>query len=76
MDCYDEGGLVHSPEEKAQFHRAMSHLNVGGLHRHFGIPEGKPIPMAKKQEAANSDDPHVAKMGHLAVAMHSWKHKK
>ena len=75
MDCMDKGGEVtHSPEEKAQFHRAMSHLNVGGLHRHFGIPEDKPIPMAKKQEAANSDDPHVAKMGHLAVSMHSWKH--
>ena len=77
MDCMDKGGEVtHSPEEKAQFHRAMSHLNVGGLHRHFGIPEDKPIPMAKKQEAANSDDPHVAKMGHMAVAMHSWKHGK
>ena len=77
VDCMDKGGEVtHSPEEKAQFHRAMSHLNVGGLHRHFGIPEDKPIPMAKKQEAANSDDPHVAKMGHLAVAMHSWKHGK
>ena len=77
MDCMDKGGEVtHSPEEKAQFHRAMSHLNVGGLHRHFGIPEDKPIPMAKKQEAANSDDPHVAKMWHMAVAMHSWKHGK
>jgi hypothetical protein len=76
MDCMDDGGVSHSPAEKAQFHRAMSHLNTGGLHRHLGIPEDKPIPMAKKQEAANSDDPHVAKMGHMAVAMHSWKHGK
>ena len=37
MDCYDEGGKVHTPEEKAHFHRAMSHLNTGGLHRHLGI---------------------------------------
>jgi hypothetical protein len=74
---FDKGGMVeHTSEEKAQFHRAMSHLNTGGLHRHFGIPEGQPIPMAKKQEAANSDDPHVSKMGHLAVAMHGWKHGK
>ena len=72
---YDKGGVVHSSEEKAQFHRAMSHLNAGGLYRHFGIPESQGIPMAKKQEAANSSDPHVAKMGHLAVAMHSWSHK-
>ncbi len=69
----DEGMADHSPEEKAHFHRAMAHLNQGGLHRHFGIPEGQPIPMEKKQEAANSDNPHVKKMGVLAVAMHSWK---
>jgi hypothetical protein len=75
---YDKGGKVnveHSPEEKAHFHRAMSHLHGGALHRHLGIPEGQPIPMAKKQEAANSDNPHVAAMGRMAVAMHGWKHK-
>ena len=76
MDCYDEGGKVHTPEEKAHFHRAMSHLNTGGLHRHLGIDEDKPIPMAKKQEAANSSNPHVAAMGRMAVAMHGWNHKK
>lgn len=74
MDCYDEGGTVHSPEEKAHFHRAMSHLNTGGLHRHLGIDESKPIPLSKKKEAANSDNPHVAAMGRMAVAMHGWKH--
>jgi hypothetical protein len=74
---YDKGGNVeHSPDERAQFHRAMSHLNTGGLHRHFGIPEDQSIPLAKKQEAANSDDPHVAKMGHIAVSMHSWAGQK
>ena len=74
---YDKGGKVnmeHSPKEKSEFHRAMSHLHTGALHRHFGIPEGEPIPMEKKQEAANSNNPHVAKMGHMAVAMHNWKH--
>ena len=77
---YDKGGKVnmgeYSGQEKSEFHRAMSHLHGGALHRHFGIPEDQPIPMAKKQEAANSDNPHVAKMGHMAVAMHSWKHGK
>lgn len=74
MDCYDEGGKVHTPEEKAHFARAMHKLNAGGLHRHLGIPEDKPIPLAKKQAAANSDNPHVAAMGRMAVAMHGWKH--
>src|SRR5208282_4044020 len=58
---YDKGGIVeHSPEEKAHFSRAMHKLHGGALHRHFGIPEGHPIPMAKKEEAANSSNPHVA----------------
>lgn len=64
----------HSPEEKAHFERAMSHLNEGGLHRHFGIPEDELIPEAKKEEAADSDNPHVAAMGRLAVAMSHWHH--
>ena len=74
---YDKGGKVnmeHSPEEKAHFSRAMHKLHGGALHRHFGIPEGEPIPMAKKEEAANSSNPHVAAMGRMAVAMHGWKH--
>jgi hypothetical protein len=74
---FDKGGMVeHTPEEKSHFHRAMSHLNQGGLHRHLGIPEGQPIPLDKKQEAANSDNPHVRKMGVMAVAMHGWKNGK
>jgi hypothetical protein len=72
----DKGGKVgeHSSEEKAHFHRAMSHLHKGALHRHLGIPEGEPIPLEKKQEAANSENPHVAAMGRMAVSMHGWKH--
>lgn len=66
----------HSPEEKAHFHRAMSKLHGGALHRHLGIPEDQPIPLNKKQEAANSSNPHVAAMGRLAVSMHGWSHKK
>jgi hypothetical protein len=66
----------HSAAVHDHFHRAMSHLHEGGLHRHLGIPEGQPIPMEKKQEAANSDNPHVAAMGRLAVAMHGWHHGK
>ena len=66
----------HSSEEKAHFSRSMHKLHGGALHRHFGIAEDKPIPMEKKQEAANSDNPHVAAMGRMAVAMHGWSHKK
>lgn len=75
-NAVEEAMENHSPEEKAHFHRAMSKLHGGALHRHLGIPEDQPIPMAKKQEAANSDNPHVAAMGRLAVAMSGWKHGK
>ncbi len=68
--------MEHSPAEKAHFHRAMSHLHEGGLHEHFGMKKDAPMSMEKKQEAANSDNPHVAAMGRLAVAMHGWKHGK
>ena len=64
----------HSPAGKAHFSRAMHKLHGGALHRHFGIPEGEPIPMAKKEEAANSSNPHVAAMGRMAKAMAGWKH--
>jgi hypothetical protein len=66
----------HSSTEKAHFHRAMSKLHGGALHAHFGISPDKPVPMEKKEEAARSDNPHVAAMGRLAVAMHGWAHKK
>jgi hypothetical protein len=66
----------HSPAEKAHFHRAMSHLHKGGLHRALGIDPDQPIPLEKKQAAANSDNPHTAAMGRLAVSMHGWSHKK
>jgi len=66
----------HSPEEKDHFSRAMHKLHKGALHKHLGIPEDQPIPMEKKEEAAKSDNPHVAAMGRMAVAMHGWKHPK
>jgi hypothetical protein len=73
---YDKGKNMaeHSPEEKAHFHRAMGKLHKGALHEHFGIAADKPIPLEKKQEAANSSNKHVAAMGRMAVAMHGWKH--
>lgn len=60
------------PSERHSFHRAMHSLNKGGLHRHLGIPEGEDIPHAKKVAASNSDNPHVAKMGQMAVNMEKW----
>lgn len=68
--------VEHSPAEKAHFQRSMSKLHTGALHRHFGIAEDSPIPMDKKQEAANSSNPHVQAMGKLALAMHGWSHHK
>jgi hypothetical protein len=64
----------HSESEKRHFHRAMMHLHHGALHRALGIAEDQPIPMEKKQQAANSSNPHMAAMGRMAVAMHGWNH--
>jgi hypothetical protein len=65
----------HTPTERHSFHRAMAHLSHGALHRHLGVAEGEPIPTEKKQEAANSDNPHVAKMGQMALNMEKWNKK-
>lgn len=59
-------------EERHSFHRAMSHLRKGALHRHLGVAEDKPIPHGKKVEASNSENPHVAKMGQMALNMEKW----
>lgn len=63
----------HSEAEKRHFSRAMSKLHSGGLHRALGIPEDENIPLEKKEEAAHSENPHMAAMGRLAVSMHGWK---
>ena len=61
-------------KERKSFNRSMAHLHHGALHRWAGIPEGEEIPKtAKKQEAANSKNPHIASMGRLALAMGGWK---
>jgi hypothetical protein len=75
---YDNGGVVgeHSSEERAHFHRAMSHLHTGGLHRALGVAEDKPLSMEQKKHAAASSNPHMAAMGRLAVAMHGWRGQK
>lgn len=57
-------------------HRALFHLNKGGLHRWAGVPEGEPVPEAKKHEAANSDNPHVRKMGNFALSAEKFHHGK
>lgn len=68
----EEHEQEHTPSEKAHFQRSMSHLHQGALHRHLGIAEGQPIPLEKKEEAAHSDNKHVAAMGRMALAMHGW----
>jgi hypothetical protein len=65
----------HSKSEKDHFHRAMGKLHTGALHRHFGIPEGEPIPEEKKHEAANSSNAHTRAMGLLSLSMEHWKKK-
>jgi hypothetical protein len=56
-------------------HRAAFKVRAGALHRYLGIDESKPIPQNLKQKAADSDNPHVAKMGQFALNSEKW-HKK
>lgn len=56
-------------------HRALKHLNEGGLHRALHVPEDKPIPQDKLEEAKNSKNPHVQHMANFASTMEGW-HKK
>jgi hypothetical protein len=83
---YDKGGVVgdkdtyhhgdYSPTEKSEFHRSMSSLHTGGLHRALGIAEGERIPMAKIEAATHSENAHTRKMATLAKSMKGWKHGK
>jgi hypothetical protein len=65
-----------SATEKSEFHRSMSSLHKGGLHRALGIAEGEKIPMAKIEAAAHSDNGHLKKMAVMAKSMKAWKHGK
>jgi hypothetical protein len=54
-------------------HRALAHLNRGGLHRALGVKEGEKIPADKLEKAKNSDNNHLAKMANFASTMEGWK---
>lgn len=56
-------------------HRALKHLNEGGLHRALHVPEDQTIPESKLEAAKNSKNPHVRKMADFASTMEGW-HKK
>lgn len=69
MDGHNE-----KPMRNVSLHRALAHLNKGGLHRALGVPEGKDIPAEKLAKAKNSTNPHIAKMAQFAHTMEGWKH--
>lgn len=62
------------PMQNVSLHRALSHLNKGGLHRALGVDPNKPIPDDKLEKAKNSDNSHLSHMAHFAETMKSWKH--
>ena len=57
-------------------HRALAHLNHGGLHRALHVPEGEVIPKEKIEAAKNSSNGHLAKMASFAETMAGWNHSK
>ena len=54
--------------------KAFKPENKGLLHKHLGVPEGKPIPSKKMKEALNSKDETVRKEAQAAVNINK-KHK-
>ena len=48
--------------------------NKGALHRALGIPEDKPIPESKLEQARRSKDPHLRRMAHLAETLKGLNH--
>jgi hypothetical protein len=64
----------YSTSERKSFHRAMHHLNHGGLHRALGVAEGSPIPTEKLEHAKSSTNAHVRAMAVLADNMKHWHH--
>jgi len=55
-------------------HRALHHLNKGGLHRALGVPEGENIPADKLKAAKNSTNAHVRHMANFASTLKGFKH--
>lgn len=50
------------------------HLKKGALHKDMGVPEGKKLTHEQKEEAANSDNPKIAKRGQFALNAEKWHH--
>jgi hypothetical protein len=48
--------------------------NKGALHRALGVPEDKPIPESKLEEAKHAKDPHLRRMAHLAETLKGLNH--
>jgi hypothetical protein len=56
-------------------HRALGHLQKGGLHEALHVPLGEPIPAAKLEKAKNSSNEHVKHMANFASVLEGF-HKK
>lgn len=68
----NDGDADDQPQPNISLHRALHHLNKGGLHRALGINEKEDIPKDKISAATNSSNPHVKAMAILAQNMSHW----
>ena len=50
-------------------HRALAHLNKGGLHRSLGIPAGEKIGAKRIEKAEHSSNPKIAKQARLGETL-------
>ena len=54
-------------------HRALTHMNRGGLHRALHVPEGEKIPSESLEEAKKSTNGHIRHMANFASTLEGWK---
>lgn len=59
---------------EVSLHRALHHLNKGGLHRALHVPEGEKIPAEKLEAARNSSNEHIRHMANFAHVLSGFKH--
>jgi hypothetical protein len=56
-------------------HKALTHLNKGGLHRALGVKEGEKIPASKLAAGKKSKSSHIRHMSNFASVMSKWNKK-
>lgn len=67
--------MADAPKKKKQWIKtAINPAHKGALREELHVPAGKPIPAAKLDKAAHSDNPTLAKRAVLAKTLKGFHH--